>query len=892
MCPYCGSTVGSESALATEASPPQAPASPVTGRRSPDSSAADSTVHGQFLPGTQLTERYRIVGLLGRGGMGEVYRADDLELGQSVALKFLPKEMAADADRLARFRNEVRIARQIAHANVCRVYDIGSADSHHFLSMEFVDGEDLASALRRMGRPAKEKALEIARQLCAGLEAAHQNGVLHRDLKPANVMVDDRGRVRITDFGLAGFAVELEAHEIRSGTPQYMAPEQLAGKEVSKRSDIYALGLILFELFSGRKYRDEVGKTATAIGSRPDETSVSLSSVMEDVDPVIERVVSRCLAEDPTQRPPSALTVAAALPGGDPLAAALAAGETPSPELVAQAGQSGALPTWKAWTLLASTLVVMIVSVVLSDMVQRTQLAMPEKTPQALAEIAATAVRDAGYEDSTRHEAYGFQDEEAYKLYLDSQNRRLPSAAEALPGEPGAVSFWYRGSPQRLVPDRYGPIDEVRAAGDVTLTEPPMNVVEMVLVRLDPRGRLLEFRAVPPATRPAETDASEPDFSPLLEAAGATDLQLTEVEPTRVPPVFADQVLAWEPVEPSDGETRFEAASLWGRPVSFRVTAAWNSTEGSATPTSGQDQAAQAPAWVVWWAALIASVVFGLHNLRLGRADRRGAHRLAVGVFALKMIAWFFHSGQLALTGSAFVEALGNSLQSAVRYWFYYVAIEPYFRRIWPHSLIGWSRLWLGRLRDPMVGRHLLIGALAGASLNLVAGVSSLIADRLGSPPALGFASYWVTNLLSPRMALSNLAMSPVVAIFLALQLSAFFLILLVLLRKRFLAIGALGLVITGLFALDGNHPIYWPGSAVIAAILILVLVRSGILSLTVAILFAILVSGPVTLDFDSWYAGSSVMMLTGLAALTGYGFYTSLGGQALFKDALLESEG
>jgi serine/threonine-protein kinase len=168
--------------------------------------------------------RYRIVGLLGRGGMGEVYRADDLELGQSVALKFLPEKVASDARALERFRGEVRTARDIAHPNVCRVYDIAEIDGHVFLSMEYIDGDDLDHVLRRMGRPSPEKAMEIARQICLGLAAAHENGVLHRDLKPANIMLDGRGRVRITDFGLAGLADELAATPERAGTPAYMAP--------------------------------------------------------------------------------------------------------------------------------------------------------------------------------------------------------------------------------------------------------------------------------------------------------------------------------------------------------------------------------------------------------------------------------------------------------------------------------------------------------------------------------------------------------------------------------------------------------------------------------------------------------------------------------------------
>jgi len=155
-----------------------------------------------------------------------VYSADDLLLGQPLALKFLSCGATASASALDRFRNEVRTARQVSHPNVCRVYDIGEADGLTYLSMEYVDGEDLASLLRRIGRLPQEKALEIARQLCAGLAAAHEKGVIHRDLKPANIMLDGRGQVRVTDFGIAGVAEQIR--DVRSGTPAYMSPEQLA----------------------------------------------------------------------------------------------------------------------------------------------------------------------------------------------------------------------------------------------------------------------------------------------------------------------------------------------------------------------------------------------------------------------------------------------------------------------------------------------------------------------------------------------------------------------------------------------------------------------------------------------------------------------------------------
>ena len=201
FCPSCAAPVSSVSQIPTgmAVSPAPAPdagtpmfASPV-GRLV----SSDSIPVGGFTPGMVLAERYRIIGLLGRGGMGEVYRADDLKLGQPVALKFLPKALADDPVRRERFYAEVRIARQVSHPNICRVYDIGELDGRHFLTMEYIDGEDLASLLKRIGHLPGDKAIDVARQLCAGLAAAHDKGVLHRDLKPANVMIDGRGRVRI-----------------------------------------------------------------------------------------------------------------------------------------------------------------------------------------------------------------------------------------------------------------------------------------------------------------------------------------------------------------------------------------------------------------------------------------------------------------------------------------------------------------------------------------------------------------------------------------------------------------------------------------------------------------------------------------------------------------------
>jgi tRNA A-37 threonylcarbamoyl transferase component Bud32 len=349
--------------------------------RADDASALRSdTGEGRFPAGTLLGDRYRIVTLLGRGGMGEVYRAVDLKLKQPVALKFLPEKMARRAELLARFHAEVRLARQISHPNVCRVYDIGDVDGAAYISMQYIDGEDLASLLRRIGRLPADKGLDIARRLCAGLAAAHDEGVIHRDLKPANIMIDRRGEVLITDFGLAKSPRELGPAEARSGTPAYMAPEQLKGQPVSVGSDIYSLGLVLYEMFSGRR----------PFGHRrqPEDRPPIITSVTREIDPAVVRAIGRCIELDPRDRPVSALAVAAALPGGTPLAEALAAGVTPSPQMVAASDEGAGISPRAALLNLVFVIVGLAAVVVVGSRVSILHLTPFEHPPEVLAQKA------------------------------------------------------------------------------------------------------------------------------------------------------------------------------------------------------------------------------------------------------------------------------------------------------------------------------------------------------------------------------------------------------------------------------------------------------------------------------------------------------------------------
>lgn len=257
----------------------------------------------RFSPGQVIVGRYRMVTRIGRGGMGDVWRADDLTLQMPVAVKVIH---AARPDARARLLNEVRLARQITHGSVCRVFDVGEADGGVvFYTMELVNGEDLASLLRRVGRLPADKVIDIARQLCAGLIAAHARGVLHRDLKPGNILIDDRGQVRITDFGIAITRGDADLHML-TGTPGYMAPEQRTrGATLSERTDLYALGVVLYELLTGRHPFPRSSDTAV----RPPLPS----TVIGNVDPRLDQIIMQLLASDPEERPPSAIALADAL---------------------------------------------------------------------------------------------------------------------------------------------------------------------------------------------------------------------------------------------------------------------------------------------------------------------------------------------------------------------------------------------------------------------------------------------------------------------------------------------------------------------------------------------------------------------------------------------------
>jgi serine/threonine protein kinase len=277
--------------------------------------------HPHERPGTPdpnvalLGERYEMLGELGSGGMGRVYRAHDRETGEVVALKALRPEIAAEPSMADRFKNELRLARRITHKNVCRIYDFNRAGSVAYISMEYVDGETLRARLDRGGALPPSRVASLARQICAGLSEAHAQGVIHRDLKPENVMLTATGSVKLMDFGIArSLDANTTTTQTLIGTPSYMSPEQVQGRRIDARADIYALGLILYECLTGR--RAFAGATPIDVALRQlQERPAPPHRLRADVPRALETVVMRCLEKDPSKRYASADQVANALAG-------------------------------------------------------------------------------------------------------------------------------------------------------------------------------------------------------------------------------------------------------------------------------------------------------------------------------------------------------------------------------------------------------------------------------------------------------------------------------------------------------------------------------------------------------------------------------------------------
>jgi Protein kinase domain len=822
-CPYCGAALAETLTRTADGGPAGVHFRPIDGAR--------------LAPGRILGSRYRVVSFLGHGSGGEVYRAEDLRLGVPVALKLLSADGAHAREGLARLASEVLLARGIAHPNVCRVYDIGEADGWHYLSMEYVDGETLASLHHRIGRLPDEKALDVARQLCAGLAAAHEHGVLHRDLKPSNIMLDGRGRVRILDFGLAIRSGDGEIREI-AGTPAYMAPEQLSGEPITERTDMYALGLVLYELFAGHP----VFAARTFADRRHGGDLATLDVTGRMLDARVVETIKSCLARDPGARPSSALRVAAALPLGDSIAAALAEGRVPPPDMVAAATPDGGLRPAVAWPLLGAAVAVTLVVASRGAVLTVAPSELP-KAPEVLADRSRQILAGVG-DVSTPADR---------EFWIDTADDGTGAAS---------LRFVYRQSSQLLVPQNLFHV--------VTESDPALNARGMAIVTLDPEGRLRGFSRIPEASgesRPVSV------WSDLFGAAGLDLAEFTQVVPADRPLVKHDTVIGWTRGAGAVPSTTVLAAALDGNPVHFEIDPASTLRPARVPITTYRSPLSETALWAVVVVVFATAIVMASRNLRAGEGDLAGARVLAVVMFCGGFLSLILRAHHLPDPLDEVILALSTSGWSFVWAsfsWLAYVSFEPHVRRLWPHTLVSWTRLLSGRGRDSLIGRDVLIGVLTGA----VIAAALLLRVEFSDGARLAYLSAPALEALrSSRHFASRVLYAALDG--LQFSLGAFYMLLLLrlILRRTWIAVPAL--LVLGA-TINGNVSSPWPVIYALStgALFVTIVLRFGLLAGVVAVVCERLLTRlPITLEPAAWYFGSSMAVVLLVLAAGIWGF-------------------
>ena len=883
VCPYCALPVGSAEASRTVT----AGGIPSVGMRSDvetEPTAPDSIHHGRFTPGTVLADRYRIVGLLGKGGMGDVYRAEDVLLGQQVALKFLSKAFADNARLRRAFQQEVRVARHVSHPNVCRVYDVCEAAGEYFITMEYIDGEDLASLTRRIGRLPEDVALRIARQVCGGLAAAHENGILHRDLKPRNIMFDGRGKASIADFGIAGFARSFTpgTHGFGAGTLAYMAPEQLARREVTEKSDLYSLGLVLYYIFTGRP-AFSAESVEELLRLRANSAITPPSNIVGDLDPRIDRLILRCVSEDPAARPASALAIARELPGGDQLAEMVAAGVTPSPDLVAGSGGGGGFTPRTSMAFMVAALAGIALVAFLADRSSLLSYVRLSKSPAVLADRAEELISELARSRNPISRSYGFAVDGAVLDHIAATDQSVDRWRGLGDERSSAMYFWYRQSP---TPWAAGDSVDRAARRPAPLTGPGA-----ASVRLDPTGRLIAFEWLPSVGERSGVDA-QPSWADVFGEAGLSLVDFVEATVAQTSPVPCDTRFAWQHRGENDADelVRVEAGTMLGGLVFFRVVRPWDKPVPDAV---GGDSAYDVLILTLTVVYLGMSLLLARRNLRLGIGDLKRAKRLALFFLLSEMFASLLDVGRMPNIGSlwqAFIDEVGEAMFWAGFIWLMYVALEPFARRRWPRTLISWNRLLSGRLRDAVVGSELLVGVVLGTALLALDQLTHLVPRSLGAPPPVPYSGSMDVLLGSSRLIteLVFILQSCVWHAFGMLFLSFLFFVLV---RRERWAKALLFLTLTAAWILAAGSGSYYVALLCVLQVGLIMhaLFRFGLLALSTTLLTAYLLSRfPVTWDTQSWIFGGSLFAMTVCALLAAFGCCRCVAGRPLLRSPFL----
>jgi serine/threonine-protein kinase len=660
-----------------------------------------------------------------------------------------------------------------------------------------------------------------------------------------------------------------------------MAPEQLSGGEVTPRSDIYALGLVLYELFTGQRALD--GKNlAELIHKREVSGIVAPTAIVKSLDPKIEAAIQRCLNPQPHERPAAAMAVAAALPGGDPLAAALAAGETPSPEMVAAAGQTEALHPAIGLTVVAAVLAGLLICAAAGDRSLLYARVPMQKSLDALEDRARDIMASLGYpitgSDSFRGLSVNFD-----VVNHISRSSRALDRWDALNRRAAPVMlFWHRSSPDPLVP--------ASPNWTPSATDPPLNVVGMTKMELDDTGKLVTFEAVPPR---ADSDAATEKPAPwpaLFSAAGLDINSFHPVAPHIVPRSFATDRAAWEGPHPAlpDAVLHVEAASHRGQAVAFRVTGPGEPIVPATTSPVAQTRAWRVTANVARTVIILGTLLLARKNLSAGRGDRRGAWRLFCFATMALTASWIIsakHYSSPQIENDRLLEFIAHAIMNTGTIWILYIALEPWVRRYTPSILISWTRVLSGQILDARVGRDLLIGAGVGIVLALINVSFALLPMFLGRAPGQPRATSLQLLLGAPSAVGFILRMIPN-----NLQNGLFFAVGFGVGRAltgrvwggTALAAGLLTFFILGETASD---PLWIRLGFIIpfVAAMMASLYYGGLLSMSVAFFInQILNNAPMTMQPSMPYAPSAIAAMLIVFGLAAFGFYASRGGQPL----------
>jgi serine/threonine-protein kinase len=664
-----------------------------------------------------------------------------------------------------------------------------------------------------------------------------------------------------------------------------MAPEQLTGQPATVQSDIYALGLVIYELFTGQRPFDF--RSIAELMQRHDEGVPPPSSFVTGLDLSIDRAIMRCLERDPAQRPDSVRRVLASLPGGDPLAAALAAGETPSPEMVAAAGETSAIRPAVGLGVFAAILVGLATITTIYNRTLLVSLVPIDRSPEALADRAHELVGQVGYTEPPVDRAWGMVNSVEALRWIERTDKSLTRWERLRSGSPAVAQFWYRQSRAPMFP--------FTRSAQVQPNDPPLTSAGMILVWLDTRGRLLELLAVPPRRDGVAPDPIAVDTNRLFQAAGLDPSRFTQVPTDVTPRAFADSRMAFEGPHGDDPSTkvRVETSTFRGRPVSFQVIAPWTQIAAGQRVAQGSvERLIGVFAAVLVPLLLVAGVILARRNLKSGRGDRRGAAAAGTYMLTTAIVAWVIGATHTSIVDNEvdrlFNVAIAGGLFSAAMLWVWYIGVEPYVRRFWPNMLLGWSRLVSGRIRDPRVGLEVLAGAACGTLMTFLLAVHDIVPPLAGLPAPTPQVSE-LSLLLETRRFLAFMLNAANQALYNGM-IGVFGLVFFrILFRRRWAALVVVMAAFTpvalrGMFPGDTGWLELLFGFLILGAV-IGAIVQFGLVAGSVALFFHFITSSvALTWNWSAWYAGATVGTLACAVAIAAFGYYAARGQEPLFS--------